>query len=146
MFNEAQHTLTSYHTNDGSFGHFQASRSGVHKGGLPLPIVTAGFVATRISVTSLNLEVVRALAKECGRLCLSAVKKDDEDDSKRRTMVVSKLATVIQRRLQGAKKIMMLTGNGVSRPLTEKKCLTGSVSTGNVRQEDRNMLGGARLT
>ncbi|KAK9119054.1 hypothetical protein Scep_017147 [Stephania cephalantha] len=82
----------------GSFGHFQASRSGVHKGGLQLiPIVKAGFVATRISisyllpetlawaglvvsvciyliplahagmslmVTSLNLEIVRALARE----------------------------------------------------------------------------------
>lgn len=48
----------------GSFGHFQASKSGVHKGGLPSPAVTAGFVATRISVTSLNLEVVRALAKD----------------------------------------------------------------------------------
>ncbi|MQL87409.1 hypothetical protein Taro_019943 [Colocasia esculenta] len=48
----------------GSFGHFQASRSGVHKGGLDMPIVKAGFVATRISVTSLNLEIVRALARE----------------------------------------------------------------------------------
>ncbi|RWR77538.1 Aspartate/glutamate/uridylate kinase [Cinnamomum micranthum f. kanehirae] len=48
----------------GSFGHFQASRSGVHKGGLQLPFVKAGFVATRISVTSLNLEIVRALARE----------------------------------------------------------------------------------
>ncbi|CAH9101008.1 unnamed protein product [Cuscuta europaea] len=48
----------------GSFGHFQASKSGVHKGGLGKPIVKAGFVATRISVTSLNLEVVRALARE----------------------------------------------------------------------------------
>ncbi|XP_047061104.1 isopentenyl phosphate kinase-like [Lolium rigidum] len=47
----------------GSFGHFQASRSGVHKGGLHTPLVKAGFVATRISVTSLNQEVVRALAK-----------------------------------------------------------------------------------
>ncbi|KAF8399543.1 hypothetical protein HHK36_015410 [Tetracentron sinense] len=47
----------------GSFGHFQASRSGVHRGGLNLPLVKAGFVATRISVTSLNLEVVRALAR-----------------------------------------------------------------------------------
>ncbi|CAK9163410.1 unnamed protein product [Ilex paraguariensis] len=34
----------------GSFGHFQASRSGVHKGGLDQPLVKAGFVATRISV------------------------------------------------------------------------------------------------
>ncbi|KAK8952730.1 hypothetical protein KSP40_PGU001107 [Platanthera guangdongensis] len=34
----------------GSFGHFQASRSGVHKGGLHLPLVKAGVVATRISV------------------------------------------------------------------------------------------------
>ncbi|CAN6470224.1 unnamed protein product [Victoria cruziana] len=34
----------------GSFGHFQASKAGVHKGGLHLPHVTAGFVATRISV------------------------------------------------------------------------------------------------
>ncbi|XP_010938803.1 isopentenyl phosphate kinase isoform X2 [Elaeis guineensis] len=48
----------------GSFGHFQASRSGVHKGGLNLPLVKAGFVATRISVTSLNLEIVRGLARE----------------------------------------------------------------------------------
>lgn len=37
----------------GSFGHFQASRSGVHKGGLQLPFVKAGFVATRISVSLL---------------------------------------------------------------------------------------------
>ncbi|XP_071690828.1 isopentenyl phosphate kinase isoform X1 [Rutidosis leptorrhynchoides] len=48
----------------GSFGHFQASKSGVHKGGLTKPLVKAGFVATRISVTSLNLEIVRALARE----------------------------------------------------------------------------------
>ncbi|EPS59219.1 hypothetical protein M569_15590, partial [Genlisea aurea] len=48
----------------GSFGHHQASISGVHKGGLSRPLVMSGFVATRISVTSLNLEVVRALAKE----------------------------------------------------------------------------------
>lgn len=34
----------------GSFGHFQASKSGVHKGGLGQPLVKAGFVATRISV------------------------------------------------------------------------------------------------
>ncbi|XP_044488532.1 isopentenyl phosphate kinase isoform X2 [Mangifera indica] len=48
----------------GSFGHFQASKSGVHKGGLHQPLVKAGFVATRISVTTLNLEIVRALARE----------------------------------------------------------------------------------
>ncbi|KAL5553705.1 hypothetical protein UlMin_041106 [Ulmus minor] len=48
----------------GSFGHFQASQSGVHKGGLNRPLVKAGFVATRISVTKLNLEIVRALARE----------------------------------------------------------------------------------
>ncbi|KAK2973435.1 hypothetical protein RJ640_007936 [Escallonia rubra] len=48
----------------GSFGHFQASKSGVHKGGLNQPFVKAGFVATRISVTSLNHEIVRALARE----------------------------------------------------------------------------------
>ncbi|PKI75506.1 hypothetical protein CRG98_004176 [Punica granatum] len=48
----------------GSFGHFQASKSGVHKGGLERPLVKAGFVATRISVTKLNLEIVRALARE----------------------------------------------------------------------------------
>ncbi|KAI5574419.1 hypothetical protein POPTR_010G162900v4 [Populus trichocarpa] len=48
----------------GSFGHFQASKSGVHKGGLNKPLVKAGFVATRISVTTLNLEIVRALARE----------------------------------------------------------------------------------
>ncbi|XP_022158794.1 uncharacterized protein LOC111025262 isoform X1 [Momordica charantia] len=48
----------------GSFGHFQASKSGVHKGGLGRSLVKAGFVATRISVTSLNLQIVRALARE----------------------------------------------------------------------------------
>ncbi|XP_002512133.2 isopentenyl phosphate kinase isoform X1 [Ricinus communis] len=48
----------------GSFGHFQASKSGVHKGGLSQPLVKAGFVATRISVTTLNLEVVRILARD----------------------------------------------------------------------------------
>ncbi|XP_062162041.1 isopentenyl phosphate kinase [Alnus glutinosa] len=48
----------------GSFGHFQASKSGVHKGGLDQPLVKAGFVATRISVATLNLEIVRALARE----------------------------------------------------------------------------------
>nr|QEV81829.1 Isopentenyl phosphate kinase [Prunella vulgaris] len=48
----------------GSFGHFQASKSGVHKGGLSKPLVKSGFVATRISVTTLNLEIVRALAKD----------------------------------------------------------------------------------
>ncbi|XP_020533624.1 isopentenyl phosphate kinase isoform X2 [Jatropha curcas] len=47
----------------GSFGHFQASKSGVHKGGLDQPLVRAGFVATRISVTTLNLEIVRVLAR-----------------------------------------------------------------------------------
>ena len=35
----------------GSFGHFQASKSGVHKGGLDRSLVKAGFVATRISVS-----------------------------------------------------------------------------------------------
>ncbi|XP_062206973.1 isopentenyl phosphate kinase-like [Phragmites australis] len=48
----------------GSFGHFQASRSGVHKGGLHSTLVKASFVATRISVTSLNQEIVRGLAGE----------------------------------------------------------------------------------
>ncbi|CAM8942187.1 unnamed protein product [Rhodiola kirilowii] len=48
----------------GSFGHFQASQSGVHRGGMDQPLVKAGFVATRISVTTLNLEIVRALATE----------------------------------------------------------------------------------
>ncbi|XP_021747412.1 uncharacterized protein LOC110713255 isoform X2 [Chenopodium quinoa] len=48
----------------GSFGHFQASKSRVHKGGLDQSLVKAGFVATRISVASLNLEIVRALARE----------------------------------------------------------------------------------
>lgn len=37
-------------TSSGSFGHFQASKSGVHKGGLEKPLIKAGFVATRISV------------------------------------------------------------------------------------------------
>ncbi|KAF5939134.1 hypothetical protein HYC85_023393 [Camellia sinensis] len=71
----------------GSFGHFQASKSGVHKGGLSRLLVKAGFVATplldglceegrmkeagevftamlKAKVTSLNLEIVRALARE----------------------------------------------------------------------------------
>ncbi|KAL2904071.1 Isopentenyl phosphate kinase [Bienertia sinuspersici] len=48
----------------GSFGHFQASKSGVHKGGIDQPLVKAGFVATHISVKLLNLEIVRALARE----------------------------------------------------------------------------------
>lgn len=39
----------------GSFGHFQASKSGVHKGGLNQPLVKAGFVATRISVRLYSL-------------------------------------------------------------------------------------------
>lgn len=44
-------TITSYLSFvSGSFGHFQASKSGVHKGGLNQPLVKAGFVATRISV------------------------------------------------------------------------------------------------
>ncbi|KAH1107984.1 hypothetical protein J1N35_011752 [Gossypium stocksii] len=47
----------------GSFGHFQASKSGVHKGGLNQPLVNAGFIATQISVTTPNLEIVRALAR-----------------------------------------------------------------------------------
>ncbi|XP_024371909.1 isopentenyl phosphate kinase isoform X2 [Physcomitrium patens] len=48
----------------GSYGHFQASKSGVNKGDLKNPLVKAGFVATRISVTKLNQEVVRCLASE----------------------------------------------------------------------------------
>lgn len=48
----------------GSFGHFQASRSSVHKGGLETTLGKAGFVATRISVTRLNHEIVRMLASE----------------------------------------------------------------------------------
>ncbi|KAJ4711416.1 glutamate 5-kinase [Melia azedarach] len=48
----------------GSFGHFHASKSGVLKGGLDQPLVKAGLVATRISVGILNLEIVRALARE----------------------------------------------------------------------------------
>ncbi|XP_044949104.1 isopentenyl phosphate kinase-like isoform X4 [Hordeum vulgare subsp. vulgare] len=35
----------------GSFGHFQACRSGVHKGGLHSTLVKAGFMATRISIS-----------------------------------------------------------------------------------------------
>ncbi|XP_049931354.1 isopentenyl phosphate kinase isoform X3 [Nymphaea colorata] len=45
----------------GSFGHFQASRAGVHRGGLHLPLVTAGFVATRISKVFHLLEFLRFL-------------------------------------------------------------------------------------
>ncbi|KAH1261102.1 Isopentenyl phosphate kinase [Glycine max] len=40
----------------GSFGHFQASKSGVHKGQLNKPLVKGGFVATRISRAFLQLE------------------------------------------------------------------------------------------
>ncbi|XP_052184976.1 isopentenyl phosphate kinase isoform X3 [Diospyros lotus] len=42
----------------GSFGHFQASKSGVHKGGVSQPLVKAGFVATRISIASADLSMV----------------------------------------------------------------------------------------
>ncbi|CAN1187767.1 Isopentenyl phosphate kinase [Linum perenne] len=49
----------------GSFGHFQASKSGVHRGGLDKPIVKAGFVATRISLASADLSMV-AKAIESG--------------------------------------------------------------------------------
>ncbi|XP_024530450.1 uncharacterized protein LOC9645519 [Selaginella moellendorffii] len=49
----------------GSFGHFQASISGVNKGGLDNSLlVNAGFVATRLSVTKLNHKVIRALASQ----------------------------------------------------------------------------------
>jgi isopentenyl phosphate kinase len=48
----------------GSYGHFQASKSGVNKGNLKNPLVKAGFVATRISVSKLNQEVVRSMALE----------------------------------------------------------------------------------
>ncbi|XP_047079583.1 isopentenyl phosphate kinase-like [Lolium rigidum] len=44
----------------GSFGHFQASRSGVHKGGLHTPLVKAGFVATRISSIPMTFSGVAA--------------------------------------------------------------------------------------
>ncbi|KAL8479478.1 hypothetical protein ACS0TY_026394 [Phlomoides rotata] len=59
----------------GSFGHFQASKSGVHKGGLSRPLVKFGFVATRISVTTLNLEIVRALAR--GFTCFVGIVNSD---------------------------------------------------------------------
>ncbi|KAG6555220.1 hypothetical protein Mapa_003260 [Marchantia paleacea] len=49
----------------GSFGHFQASKGRVNRGDLAEDFVKAGFVATRISVTKLNHEVVRAFATEC---------------------------------------------------------------------------------
>eukprot|EP00897_Mesotaenium_endlicherianum_P008030 jgi/Mesen1/7255/ME000373S06320 len=48
----------------GSFGHFQASQSGVAKGGLEKPGVIPGFVDTRLSVMKLNHAVVRALSSE----------------------------------------------------------------------------------
>jgi isopentenyl phosphate kinase len=38
-------------TGAGSYGHFQASKAGVNKGDLKNPLVKAGFVATRISVS-----------------------------------------------------------------------------------------------
>lgn len=41
----------------GSFGHFQASKSEVHKGGLERSFVKAGFVATRISVRSYDTAI-----------------------------------------------------------------------------------------
>lgn len=48
----------------GSFGHFQASKSGVHKGGLTQPLVKAGFVATRISVRCAHSVLVFSLTLE----------------------------------------------------------------------------------
>lgn len=47
----------------GSFGHFQASNSGVHRGGLSQPLVKAGFVATRISASFLNFDALRKTCK-----------------------------------------------------------------------------------
>lgn len=58
----------------GSYGHFQASKSGVNKGDLKNPLVKAGFVATRISVsarlfdilvTFLRLDLKRILCFTC---------------------------------------------------------------------------------
>ncbi|KAL2641769.1 hypothetical protein R1flu_009356 [Riccia fluitans] len=49
----------------GSYGHFQASKGRVNRGDLAEDYVKAGFVATRISVTKLNHEIVRAFAREC---------------------------------------------------------------------------------
>ncbi|MCO5574458.1 hypothetical protein L7F22_028243 [Adiantum nelumboides] len=68
--------LTSSSHFAGSFGHFQASKSSVHKGGLETTMGKAGFVATRISwdrvaewnaelqVTKLNQQIVGALASD----------------------------------------------------------------------------------
>ena len=42
----------------GSYGHFQASGSGVSKGDLKASFVKAGFVATRISVREFFVPVV----------------------------------------------------------------------------------------
>lgn len=50
----------------GSFGHFQASKSGVHKGGLSQPLVKAGFVATRISVRLIMIfPLIECLSFDC---------------------------------------------------------------------------------
>ena len=49
-FQKSDDSIYSSVIGSGSFGHFQASKSGVHKGGLDQPLVKAGFVATRISV------------------------------------------------------------------------------------------------
>ncbi|GMH44860.1 hypothetical protein BSKO_12812 [Bryopsis sp. KO-2023] len=48
----------------GSFGHFQASQSGVSKGGIDREDVRTGFVNTRLSVTKLNHHVVTAMVQE----------------------------------------------------------------------------------
>jgi len=49
----------------GSFGHFQASKSGVHKGQLNKPLVKGGFVATRISVSNCWQGICSCICSDC---------------------------------------------------------------------------------
>lgn len=64
----------------GSFGHFQASKSGVHKGGLSRPLVKSGFVATRISVKTLNFPSNSAILESCYILLLLFLAHYFEDE------------------------------------------------------------------
>ncbi|KAM0923903.1 hypothetical protein ACQ4PT_005213 [Festuca glaucescens] len=108
----------------GSFGHFQASRSGVHKGGLHTTLVKAGFVATRISVTSLNQEVVRALARE-GIPSIGLSPFACGWSTQQRKLVSANASQIIQSLHAGF--VPVLHGDGVLDELLDCTILSGDV-------------------
>lgn len=77
----------------GSFGHFQASKSGVHKGQLHKPLVKGGFVATRISVRSHHLSFFFLFQKDHS-ICSNGA-CEDKNDSLTVILVVHNCCCVI---------------------------------------------------